>query len=69
MNVQEMKKWIDGATYEDLLRKQRFEPVGSPWFLEQEVADHFFERMKALRSAEGGLEEHVRASKAIGWDL
>lgn len=60
------REWVNNASYEDLLRKHRLEPVGSPWFAEPELADAIFDRMKALRATPGGHEEHVRASKAIG---
>lgn len=63
--VASMMNWIDRASYEKLLRRWRQEPSGSPWFL-GEVGVYYQEAM-ARRRAEVGNEEHVRASKAIGW--
>lgn len=53
-------------SYETMLHKVRFEPVGSPLF-QGETGDYLLRRMKAMWEAPGGDEEHVRASKAIGW--
>jgi len=73
---QEMKAWIDQASYEDLLRKWRFAEVGSPWFA-GEVGEYYKEMMGKRRQAEMVAETlmtgdvpdvHVRASKRIGWD-
>ena len=61
------KDWIDNASYEQLLEKWRFSPVGSPWF-QGEVGEYFAKVMKDRRSQPGGDDEHVRASKAIGWE-
>ena len=60
----ENKAIIDGKSYEDLLRRWRYAPVGDPWF-EGETGGYWGERMKELR-ANGA--DHVGASKAIGWD-
>ena len=67
MTEEEMLRWVEGASYEQLLRKQRFEPIGSPWFITESVAERIFARMAELRAAPGGREEAVRASKAVGW--
>jgi hypothetical protein len=32
MTSEEIKQWIDNATFEELLEKWRNAPVGSPWF-------------------------------------
>ena len=61
-----MRAWIDQASYVDLLRKWRFAPVGSPFF-QGELGRYYAERMAEKRAAAGDAE-HVRASKAIGWD-
>lgn len=63
MTDDEMVLWIDRASYEDLLRKWRFARPGDPFFL-GDVGKHF-EAVMARRRSEV-LEEHVRASKAIG---
>ena len=65
MTTKERKKWIDNASYEDLLRKWRFAPAGSPFF-QGEVGQYFVLIMGKKRK-EVGDAEHTRASKAIGW--
>ena len=62
---EELKKWIDGASYEDLLRKWRSAPAGSPFF-QGETGDYYAKVMAQKREAVGNAE-HVRASKSIGW--
>lgn len=61
----EQKNWIDNASYEQLLERWRFEPLGSSFFIE--VGDYYGEVMSKRRE-EVGNEEHVRASKSIGWE-
>lgn len=60
-----MMKWIDGATYEQLLSKWRFAPLGSPWF-QGRVGKHYGTIM-AKRREEVGKARHTEASKSIGW--
>lgn len=60
-----MRQWIDNATYEQLLGRWRNAPIGSAWF-HGEVGEYFEAAMKAKR-AEVGDAAHVAASKAIGW--
>lgn len=62
----EIKSKIDGMTYEQLLAKWRFTPIGDPMF-QDESGQYFSNRMKELRSAPGGNEAYVAASKKIGW--
>ena len=64
MTEQERMDWIDKATHFELLRLNRFEPAGSPWF-KGEVGKHFFERMRALKEADPAGA--VRDSKDLGW--
>lgn len=64
MTQNEMKKWIDGATLEELLRKWRFDPSGSPWF-QGEVGSYFSEVMSEKRSQDPAA--WTAASKRIGW--
>jgi len=66
MTIEEMKKWIDEATYESLLRKWRFAKSGDPWF-QGAIGEYYRDRMFKLRE-EIGNAEHVATSKAIGWD-
>jgi len=66
MTAIEMKNWIDKASYQELLSKWRFEPIGSLFF-QGEVGDYYAKTMAEKRS-EVGNDEHVRASKNIGWE-
>lgn len=60
-----LKQWIDGASYEELLRRWRHAPVGDPIF-QDELGEHYKATLAEKRNAEpdGG----VGASKRIGWD-
>ena len=60
------KQWIDAASYEELLRKWRFEPSGSDWFA-GDVGAYFVAAMKRKRE-EIGHDAAVQASKSIGWE-
>ena len=62
---EKMKKWIDNATYEQLLSRWRFAPIGDLMF-QGEVGDYYAEVM-ARKGEEVGNEEAVRASENIGW--
>lgn len=62
----ERKKHIDSLSYETLLSKWRFAPVGEPWF-QGETGVYWGQRMGELRSEAGGQERHVSASKSIEW--
>jgi hypothetical protein len=66
MNVQEMKDWIDKSSYQELLSKWRFDPVGSPWF-SGEIGDYYRKIMFKKRN-EVGNDASVQASKNIGWE-
>ena len=65
MTEDEMKAWIDGSTYEQLLRRWRFGKVGDPFF-QGEVGEHYSKVMFEKRDADP--DGAVRASKNIGWD-
>lgn len=65
MTEEEMKNWIDSATYEQLLSKWRNAAIGSVWF-QGEMGDYYSEKM-AEKRANVGNAEHVRTSKNIGW--
>ena len=47
----EQKKWIDEASYEDLLRKWRFAPAGDPMF-QGDTGEYYSKVMNEQRSAE-----------------
>ena len=64
MTEQEMKKWIDEASYMDLLSRWRFAEIGSPWFV-GEMGDYYSKVMFRKRD-EIGSAEAVRASKRVG---
>lgn len=65
MTNEEMKKWIDNATYPELLYRWRFESIGSPWF-NGTTGDYFCAAMVAKRGSDA---EHTAASKQVGWDV
>ena len=65
MTETELKKWIDEASYEDLLRKWRNAPAGDKFFF-GDMGVYFEDAMKSKR-AEVGDAEHTRASRSIGW--
>lgn len=58
-----IKQQIDAMTYEEMLRKWRFAPVGDP-MLQGETGTYFATRMREI---EPSREEKVRVSKKIGW--
>ena len=64
--TRENKEYIDKMGYGDLLSHWRFAPVGDRWF-QGETGKYWGERMKELRSQPGGNEQHVAASKDMGW--
>ena len=44
------KAYIDSLSYEQLLSKWRFAPIGDPWF-QGETGDYWGKRMKELRDS------------------
>lgn len=60
------KAHIDSLSYEALLSRWRFAPIGDPWF-QGETGDYWGKRMAELRDAPGGGGQHVVASKSLGW--
>ena len=65
MNEQEIKAWIDGASYEALLQKWRFAPAGDPYFAGA-MGDYYAQVMEQKKAATPPGEQ-VRISKALGW--
>ena len=63
---EEMIAWIDKASYEQLLRKNRFAAAGNIFF-QGEVGEHYMKVM-AKRKTELGPVEAVEISKKIGWE-
>ena len=64
MNEEEMKIWIDNASYRELLSKCRYEPVGSPWFT-GEIGE-YYEVMMKKKKEQITHEEQVAVSKSLG---
>lgn len=62
----EQREWIDNATYEQLLHKHRHEPSGSQWFRGETGV--YFESVLLEKRAQAGVDGHVAASKAVGWE-
>lgn len=60
------KEWIDNATYETLLSKWRFAPVGDPLFMGE--TGEYYGNIMAKKKKEIGQAGHVAASKNIGWE-
>jgi hypothetical protein len=65
MSLSEAKLKIDKMNYEEMLRMNRFHPVGSEWF-QGEIGDYFLAEMYR-KKAELTPAEQVSASKAVGW--
>lgn len=58
-----IKQWIDNASYEELLRKWRFAPIGDAMF-QGETGEYYTKVMKEKREN----TNHVSASKSVGWE-
>lgn len=58
----EQKDWIDSASYEMLLRKWRFTPIGDPFFQDSETAEYHLKTMHEKKP-----DNHSQISKKIGW--
>ena len=62
---QELLDWIDGASYEQLLRRWRFAPAGDPFFNRTlfggRVAQHYEDTMDGLKAQ--NLNEAVKLAK------
>jgi len=65
MTTEDMKRWIDEAEYEQLLRRWRNSPGGDPIF--QGEIGQYYSRVMATKRAEVGDEGAFMASKKIGW--
>ena len=65
MTRQEMMDWIDNASYEQLLCKWRFAPIGDPFF-QGAMGDYYAEVLSRRRNEDPA--RHVQASKNIGWE-
>lgn len=63
--VEELKAMVDGASYEELLRKNRFAPSGDPLF-QGEMGEYTIASMNR-KKAELSDGEVVAISKRVGW--
>jgi hypothetical protein len=61
----ENKAIIDAYSVEELLRHNRFAPIGDPWF-QDETGDYWLRRLAQKRDEDNAA--YVQASKRIGWD-
>lgn len=57
------KQWIDNASYEQLLGRWRFAPIGDPIF-QGECGEYYSKIMAQKRET----ANHVQASKNVGWE-
>lgn len=64
---EELLDFVETASYEDLLRLWRFEPIGSPYFVPG-IYEHVVETMKQ-KGEELTPVERAQISKDIGWEL
>lgn len=62
MMTPKQQEWIDKASYEQLLEKWRFAPVGDPMF-KGDTGDYYIDMMRHKKEN----YDHVQASKNIGW--
>ena len=60
----EQKKWIDEASYEQLLRRWRFSDVGDEMFIGE--AGEYFSMVFAQKRMNDPTKA-VAASKTVGW--
>jgi len=65
MNEQQMREWIDNASYEQLFSHWRFAPVGDPFF-QGAVGEYYAAEMGKRRKEVGGAK-HTEISKSLGW--
>lgn len=62
----EQKKWIDNASYSELLRRWRFAPVGDQMF--QGDTGDYYDKVMQKKKADIGSQLAVQISKDIGWE-
>ena len=64
---EEERKNILGMSYYDMLKKWRFCPIGSGYFSGEKGT--FFRRTMEEKKLELSVDEAVRISKKVGWDV
>lgn len=63
--TEQNKKHIDSLSYEALLSRWRFAPVGDTWF-QGETGDYWGKRLAELRNKNPTAA--VQTSKTLGWN-
>lgn len=66
MDEKDYREWIDRASFEELLRRWRFAPMGDDHIFQGEIGKYYGEVM-SKRRAELPEGEAVRISKSIGF--
>jgi hypothetical protein len=61
-----MRKWIDEASYEQLLSHWRFAPVGDPMFVGE--LGKYYKKVMFEKRDKLEVGQAARISKAIGWE-
>jgi hypothetical protein len=64
-NESEMLAWVESASFEDLIRKVRFEPIGSVWFSMPTVVHRIIDRIQEFRKKDSETCDAV--SKEVGY--
>jgi len=59
------EQWLENASYEELLRRWRFAPVGDPAFIGE--TGKLFSKVLFEKKAKFSPDEQVQASKNVGW--
>ena len=65
MTIEQMKAWVNQASYEELLSKWRFASIGDPFFSTPEVSEYFHQHL--IEKRRETTDDGVAASKRIGW--
>lgn len=62
----EQVEWLSNASYEDMLRRNRFAPIGDTMFLG--VAGQFFAKQMSSKKNSLTMGEIIAVSKHVGWE-
>ena len=62
----EKKKWIDNASYEQLLMKWRFESIANSHFANEDGL--YYSKIMNKRKNELSSGEQVEVSNRVGWE-
>jgi hypothetical protein len=63
--TEQLKKEIDNMTYEQMLSRWRFSPVGDQMFTEE--SGKYFAQVMREKKNNLSESEHVKVSKDLGW--